>query len=142
MSEETQTCFCLAETAASRQTIGRLREQLPKARARYDKYKGSGLKWERDAIIDLQKMVGRLWEEFPKLIQQLNEYGDQNLIETTRKLYGVLKRYDYLGTRNYAGLCAALKMYEDMLPVGETIDTATLGRLMNRVRMGYYPTDL
>ena len=25
MSEETQTCFCLAETAASRQTIGRLR---------------------------------------------------------------------------------------------------------------------
>ena len=30
-------------------------------------------------------------EEFPKLIQQLNEYGDQNLIETTRKLYGVLK---------------------------------------------------
>ena len=33
MSEETQTCFCLAETAASRQTIGRLREQLPKARA-------------------------------------------------------------------------------------------------------------
>ena len=33
-------------------------------------------------------------------------------------------------------------MYEDMLPVGETIDTATLGRLMNRVRMGYYPTDL
>ena len=44
MSEETQTCFCLAETAASRQTIGRLREQLPKARARYDKYKGSGLK--------------------------------------------------------------------------------------------------
>ena len=65
-----------------------------KARARYDKYKGSGLKWERDAIIDLQKMVGRLWEEFPKLIQQLNEYGDQNLIETTRKLYGVLKRYE------------------------------------------------
>ena len=142
MSEETQTCFCLAETAVSRQTIGRLREQLPKARARYDKYKGSGLKRELDAIVDLQKIVGRLWEEFPKLIQQLNEYGDQNLIETTRKLYSVLKRYDYLGTRNYAGLCAALKMYEDMLPVGDTIDTAALGRLMNRVRMGYYPTDL
>ena len=66
----------------------------------------------------------RLWEEFPKLIQQLNEYGDQNLIDTTRKLYSVLKRYDYLGTRNYAGLCAALKMYEDMLPVGENIDRA------------------
>ena len=142
MSEETQTCFCLAETAVSRQTIGRLREQLPKARARYDKYKGSGLKRELDAIVDLQKIVGRLWEEFPKLIQQLNEYGDQNLIDTTRKLYSVLKRYDYLGTRNYAGLCAALKMYEDMLPVGDTIDTAALGRLMNRVRMGYYPTDL
>ena len=103
MSEETQTCFCLAETAVSRQTIGRLREQLPKARARYDKYKGSGLKRELDAIVDLQKIVGRLWEEFPKLIQQLNEYGDQNLIETTRKLYSVLKRYYYLVTRKNAG---------------------------------------
>lgn len=142
MSEETQTCFCLAETAASRQIIGRLREQLPKARARYDKYKGSGLKRERDAIIDLQKIVSRLWEEFPKLIQRLNEYGDQNLIETTRKLYGVLKKYDYLGTPNYAGLSAALKTYEDMLPADDTIDTAALGHLMNRVRMGYYPTDL
>lgn len=142
MSEETQTCVCLAETAASRQTIGRLREQLPKARARYDKYKGSGLKRERDAIIDLQKIVRRLWEEFPKLIQWLNEYGDQNLIQTTRKLYGVLKRYDYLGAPNYASLCAALKTYEDMLPISDTINTAALGRLMNRVRMGYYPTDL
>ena len=65
MSEETQTCFCLAETAASRQTIGRLREQLPKARARYDKYKGSGLKWERDAIIDLQKWSDGCGRSFP-----------------------------------------------------------------------------
>lgn len=65
MSEETQTCFCLAETAASRQTIGRLREQLPKARARYDKYKGSGLKRERDVIIDLQKLSASCGRSFP-----------------------------------------------------------------------------
>mgnify|MGYP000261371797 CR=1 FL=1 len=66
MSEETQTLFLpCGNRRRPRQTIGRLREQLPKARARYDKYKGSGLKWERDAIIDLQKMVGRLWRSFP-----------------------------------------------------------------------------
>lgn len=142
MNETEQTCFCIADIAASRQTIRRLREQLPRAREQYDKYKGTGLKRERDALVELQKLVKRLWEEFPALIQQLNEYGDQSLTETTVKLYGVLKQFNYLGVKSYAGLCSALKVYEDMLPLPDTIDTASLGHLMNRVRMGYFPTDL
>lgn len=142
MSEEPQTCLCLMNIAESKSLISQLREQLSKVRAQYDKYKGTGHKREQNALIDLQKIVKRLWEEFPVLIQQLNEYGDQNLIQTTSKLYGVLKKYDYLGGKSYAGLCAALKTYEDVLPVGDTINMAALGRLMNRVRIGYFPTDL
>lgn len=72
---------------------GQLREQLPKVRAQYERYKGTGLKREHDALVDLQRLVKRLWEEFPALIQQLNEYGDKSLTETTGKLYDVLKKY-------------------------------------------------
>ncbi len=108
----------------------------------YDKYKGTGLKREYDALIDLQRIVKRLWETFPLLIQQLNEYDDRKLVETAGKLYGVLKKYDYIGVKSYDALCSALKALEDMLPHENTIEAAALGRLMNRVRMGYYPTDL
>ena len=90
MDETKSTWFCLKEIAESKQTIGKLREQLPKIRAQYDKYKGTGLKREYDALADLQRLVKRLWDEFPALIQQLNEYGDAALTETTRKLYSLL----------------------------------------------------
>lgn len=143
MDETKSTWFCLKEIAESKQTIGKLREQLPKIRAQYDKYKGTGLKREYDALADLQRLVKRLWDEFPALIQQLNEYGDAALTETTRKLYAVLKKYDYLGVSNFSSLCNALKAYENSLPCDESnINTAALGHLMNRVRMGYFPTEL
>lgn len=142
MSETEQTCFCLRDIAESGRVIGRIREQLPNARMLYDKYKGTGLKRELDALADMQQLVKRLWEEFPALIQQLNEYGDPTLAGTTQKLYGVLKKYDYLGAQDYTPLCRALETYEKSLPVQENnINTATLGHLMNRVRMGYFPTD-
>lgn len=142
MNETEQTCFCLRDIAQSGRLIGQLREQLPKARAQYDKYKGTRLKRELDALADMQRLVKRLWEEFPALIQQLNEYGDTALAGTTQRLYGVLKKYDYLGVPDFTPLCRALKSYEDSLPVEESkINTAALGHLMNRVRMGYFPTD-
>lgn len=142
MDETKPTCFCLKEIANSKKTIGQLREQLPKIRAQYDKYKGTGLKREFDALSDMQRLVKRLWEEFPALIQQLSEYGDPALAGTTQNLYGVLKKYDYLGTADYTPLCRALEAYENSLPIREdNINTAALGHLMNRVRMGYFPTD-
>ena len=90
MDETKSTCFCLKEIADSKKTIAYLREQLPKVRALYDKYKGTGLKRELDALADMQRLVKQLWEEFPALIQQLNEYGDPELAGTTQNLYGCL----------------------------------------------------
>lgn len=142
MSETVQTCFCLEEIARSKRNLCQLREQLPKVRNQYDQYRGTGLNRERDTLVELQSIVKRLWEEFPLLIQQLNEYGDAELIQITGKLYKTLKRYDYLGAKSYAPLCRALEAFEGMMPCETRIDAAALGHLMNRVRMGYYPTDL
>lgn len=142
MSETEQICFCLRDIAESGRVIGRLREQLPKARAQYDKYKGTGLKREIDTLTDMKKLVKRLCDEFPTLIQQLNEYGDAELVATTQKLYNGLKKFNYLGTSDYTPLCRALEAYEKSLPIQENnINTTALGHLMNRVRMGYFPTD-
>lgn len=47
-----------------------------------------------------------------------------------------------LMTRDYSKLTAVLKQFADSLPTNQTANAAVIGRLMNNVRMGYYPTDL
>lgn len=145
MSEtsEEQTCFCLSELSESAVLLNTITEQLPKIRVQYEKYKGTGLKKEYDALIDLQKAVKRLWEELPAITLRLTEYGDEALAETSKKLLTVLKKYDYLKTADYRPLCAALKAFADSLPrKDKELNKAALGHLMNRVKMGYFPTEL
>ena len=142
-NEQQQTAFCLKEIENSKTLILTLASQFPKLRASYEKYKGTGLKREYDSLIDLQKAVKRLLEEFPALVLQLNEYGDEELSKTTERLYSVLKKYNYLGTTDYTKLCMALESFAKGLPTADhNINTAKLAHLMNRARMGYFPTDL
>lgn len=142
-NEQQQTAFCLKEIENSKTLILTLSAQFPKLRASYEKYKGTGLKREYDSLIDLQKAVKRLLEEFPALVLQLNEYGDEELSKTTERLYGVLKKFNYLGTPDYSKLCMALESFANGLPTADhNINTAKLAHLMNRARMGYFPTDL
>ena len=47
-----------------------------------------------------------------------------------------------LMTKDYNKLTAALKRFAASLPGNQTTNAAIIGRLMNNVRMGHYPTDL
>ena len=142
-NEQQQTAFCLKEIEKSKTVILTLSSQFPKLREAYEKYKGTRVKREYDSIADLLKAVKRLLEEFPALVLQLNEYGDRELSKTTERLYGVLKKFNYLGTTDYFKLCMALESFANELPTADhNINTAKLAHLMNRARMGYFPTDL
>ena len=142
MSEPEVHYYCLEELAESVKVLNAIREQLPASHAQYRRHQGSGHPKELEALADMQTAVKRLWEEFPGLIQRLCEYGDAELLKTARRLYEVLKHFDYLGTADLTPLCRALEAFEQMLPTpGRNINAAALGRLMNRVRMGYQPTD-
>lgn len=141
--EQQQTAFCLKEIAESKTLILNLSAGFPKIRAAYEKYKGTGLKREYDSLVDLRRAVKRLLEEFPALVLRLNEYGDSELSKTTERLYGVLKKFNYIGTSDYSKLCMALESFANGLPTADhNINTAKLAHLMNRARMGYFPTDL
>lgn len=142
MSEPEVHYYCLEELAESAKILQAIREQLPVIHAQYRQHRGTGQRQEIEALTDMQTAVKRLWGEFPGLVQRLCEYGDDELLKTARKLYEALKRYDYLGASDLTPLCRALEAFEQMLPTpGRNINAATLGRLMNRVRMGYQPTD-
>ena len=142
-TETNEVAFCLKEISDSKAFILSLASQLPKLREAYFKYKATGLKREYDSLVDLHRAVTRLLEEFPALIQQLNEYGDSELVGTTEKLYKVLKKYDYLGPNDYSRLCGALDSFAGSLPSADhNINIGKLAHLANRARMGYFPTDL
>lgn len=142
MSEPEVHYYCLEELAESAKILQAIREQLPVIHAQYRQHRGTGQRQEIEALVDMQAAVRRLWGEFPSLIQCLCEYGDDELLKTARRLYEALRRYDYLGTADLMPFCRALEAFEQMLPTpGRNINAATLGRLMNRVRMGYQPTD-
>ena len=47
-----------------------------------------------------------------------------------------------LMSRGYAGLTDVLTRFADALPNHQTASVSVIGRLMNNVRMGHYPTDL
>ena len=77
------------------------------------------------------------------MVLRLNEYGDSELSKTTERLYGVLKKFNYIGTSDYSKLCMASESFANGLPTSDhNINTAKLAHLMNRARMGYFPTDL
>ena len=140
--ESEQTLFCLSEISDSKRYLETIAPQLLKLRLQYEKYKGSGLKAEQDSLSELSKTVKKILRHFPYLIQQLSELGDSATLETTEKMYSVLKKYDYLGVSDYTPLCKALLVFASKLPSREgNINKAALGHLMNQVRIGYFPTD-
>lgn len=143
MGDGVQTLFCLEELCQSKEVLYTAKEALPKLRAQYEKYKNSGRKKEYETLADMQRCVRSLLDAFPTIIAKLNEYGDAALAKTARRFYEKLRTYDYLGISDHSPLCAALDAFAQQLPdETKNINTAALGHRMNRVRMGYYPTDL
>ena len=62
------------------------------------------------------------------------------LAEPAAALAAQLERFRLM-TRDYARLTRAVNAFASGLPTRETVSAAGIGRLMNHVRMGFYPTD-
>jgi len=71
----------------------------------------------------------------------LLEIGDAELSQYAGNLSEQLAAFNLM-TKSYATLTGVLKSFADKLPEATTTNAAIIGRLMNNVRMGYYPTNL
>lgn len=145
MLAEKAEVFCLAELKKCARTLSRICEELPNARKRYDRYRIDRKPKEMmEALEELKELAERLWRVLLNVIQLLNEAGESSLASKTKRFREILQHYDYLSVDTYEPLCLALKSFiTQIMPVNDdNINKAKLGRLMNRVMMGYYPTDL
>ena len=64
-----------------------------------------------------------------------------NNIKNARKLYTAVSNFNLL-TPDYTKFIGAFKPLLDNIPDNEVTNASVIGRLMNNVRTGYYPTDI
>ena len=137
--DETKSCFCLDETEASKAELNRLADELSEIYPLYLKHKSTGSACQD--IPQLKTAASALIKEFTKLQHALDEYGDGELAKTARRMSYALARFDYLNGANYEALVSAVKSFAGMLPSTGGINAKEAARLMNRIKMGYFPTD-
>ena len=133
---ENNGCFCLDELTDGKASLKRLTDDLK------TEYPVFLEKRDSDSISELHITVKALQNEFSSLLHSLAEYDSGELYRTALKLFDGLKRFDYLGGGNYPALISALYSFSDMLPDKAGIDAKAAAHLMNRIKMGYFPTDL
>lgn len=137
--DETKSCFCLDETEASKAELNRLADELSEIYPLYLEHKSTGSACQD--IPQLKTAASALIKEFTKLLHALDEYGDGELTKTARRMSYALARFDYLNGANYEALVSAVKSFAGMLPSTGGINAKEAARLMNRIKMGYFPTD-
>ena len=132
-----QTPYALAKLAEASRIIKQSITELPVIRKRLDKYKDNKRR-AREVYIDLQQQYGRLLGAFGTAALALLEIDMPDVADYSVKLRRSIEKFNLM-TPDYTKLCAALNGYIVKLP--QTTNKTIIGRLMNDVRMGYYPTE-
>lgn len=118
----------VSEMAALRKTLG---ECMEKDRKR-----------AKNIHTALKKQKAELVKNLSEMPLPLLEAGMEELSTYTLKLIASVKAFQIM-TPDYSKLVNIIKNLTSKLPhKSSTVSAAVIGRLMNRVKMGYYPTDM
>ncbi len=143
-NQHSQTPYALVKLNEAARVIKHSIGELPVLRKRLEKYKKNQQK-AREVYTDLGQQYSRLLGALDTATLALSEIDLSDEADYSVKLSGSLKGFNLM-TPDYTKLCTALNGYLVKLPVVDTPKTKTtnaaiIGRLMNDVKMGYYPTD-
>lgn len=127
--------------------LGELRTQLPLdmqtmvvLRARIEKYRETDIRAAGEAYDALRHsrngLIAALSATQP-LLMELEEY---KLASVAGQLLHGFRGFDLMST-GYHPVYEAVCRFAQQLPEKSAVNAAVIGRLMNNVKMGYYPTD-
>jgi hypothetical protein len=142
-----QTPYAIVKLEESARIIRQSIKELPALRKRLEKNKDDKTK-ARDVYSDLKNQHRRLLTAFDTAALSLLESEQDELASYTAKLRSSISAFKLM-TPDFTKLCMALTGYLSKLPLSEpnetdseaqTTNNRIIGRLMNNVRMGYYPT--
>lgn len=127
--------------------ISELREQIPQAmqamvvfRARIEKYRQTDLSAAHDTYDALRRVRDDLIQALADVQPLLMELESYALATMAGQLLRGFKGFDLMST-GYRPVHDAVCRFAQQLPEKNTVNAATIGRLMNNVKLGYYPTD-
>jgi len=115
---------------------------MPIKRKAIDIYKEkNNVQRAKDTFTELESTKRKLLDTIRELGLLFSECDMSDASAFANKLYGSVKSFNLL-TPDYTKLIFAVETLRKQIPKTETVDATLIGRLMNNVKMGYYPTDI
>ena len=116
-------------------------QQLVLSRANVEKFRNTHLAKAQVCYQELEKVRASMVSTLQEIQLNLLELENTRLATVAGKLRQGLSGFPLM-KGNYKVVYEAFVKFAKQLPVTEdTVNAAVIGRLMNYVRMGYYPTD-
>ena len=140
--QKEQKCsfYALEQLRQTAEAILRGSQRLLKCRAGVEKYRTAQPQRAYAYYLELQKTRDALLAALGDAQRNLLELEESALAGKAGQLQAGLRRFDLM-SRAYKPVYEVLTSFAKSLPQTDTVNAAVIGRLMNHVRMGYYPTD-
>jgi len=140
LSEQPEQCYAVAQLKTLQGTISDLLQDMVIQRARIEKYRSTDLAAARDTFTQLQATRKKLVQAVGEARLLLMEAEEYQTAKTAGMLQAGLLRFDLMSNA-YRPVYDAFQAFIKQFPVEGTASAAVIGRLMNNVKLGYYPTD-
>ncbi len=140
MSGQPERCYAVEQLKTLQSFIANLMQGMVIRRAKVEKYKDTDLAAARDTFAELQQVRKRLAQAIGDARLLLMEAEEYQTAKTAAMLQAGLLRFDLMSNA-YRPVYDVIQNFIKEFPVEGTANAAVIGRLMNNVKMGYYPTD-
>ena len=139
--EATERIYALERLADARAVILKDSAELLANRAKVEKYRETNLQRAQNCYLEMETAQKHILTALHDAQLKLLEIEDYTQAETAGKLYQGFSGFNLM-SRDYKPVYDVLKGFAEKLPESQnTVNAQVIGRLMNNVRMGYYPTD-
>ena len=132
--------YALEKLAEYAGTLKTLAEILPVYRTRLDALMQTDKGKAKDVYDLISKERDRLASLMGEIRLALLEIGEDQLAGVAQTMRTQLSSFPIM-TPDYTKLATVVTAFAHKLPGVQTVNAAIIGRLMNNVRMGHYPTD-
>lgn len=138
--EAQEKYYAVERLAELRNSVLRQSKTMVLSRAKVEKYRQADMAAAKDSYLELKKAKGALEKALYDARLLLMEVEEYELAGLAGKLGGGLARFDLMSA-NYKSVYDVLQGFASRIPAGDTVNAAVVGRLMNQIKLGYYPTD-
>ena len=139
-SAATDRYYAAERLAELRTDIPNLMAAMVIQRAKVEQYRATDRAAARDAYAELLRARNHLVEDLADARLFLLEAEEYALAPLAGQLHDGMKGYDLMSA-NYKPVYDAVCAFAGKMPMGDTANAQVIGRLMNNVKLGFYPTD-